>query len=44
MEVMGKWMRECPRWNVALLCPEGKDMRSLVRELERPDRIIRHGS
>ena len=44
MEVMGKWMHACPRWNVALLCPEGKDMRSLVRELERPDRIIRHGS
>ena len=44
MEVMGKWMHACPRWNVALLCPKGKDMRSLVRELKRPERIIRHGT
>ena len=34
MEVMGRWMHACPRWNVALLCPEGKDLRSLVKELE----------
>ena len=44
MKVMGTWMHACPRWNAALLCPEGKTMRSLVKELERPDRIIRHGS
>ena len=44
MEVMGRWMHAYPRWNVTLLCPEGKDMRSLVKELERPDNIIRHGS
>ena len=44
MEVMERWMYACPRWNVALLCPERKDMRSLMKELERPDRIIRHGS
>ena len=37
-------MHACPRWNVALLCPEGKDMHSLVKELERPNRIIRHGA
>ena len=34
MEVMGRWMHACPQWNVALLCLEGKDMRSLVKELE----------
>ena len=34
MEVMGRWMHACPQWNVVLLCPEGKDMRSLVKELE----------
>ena len=44
MEVMERWMHACPQWNVALLCPEGKDMRSLVKELEQPDRIIRHRS
>ena len=44
MEVMGRWMHACSWWNVALLCDEGKDMRSLVKDLERPDRIIRHGS
>ena len=44
MEVMGRWMHTCPRWNVALLSPERKDMRSLVKESERPDCIIRHGS
>ena len=37
-------MHACPWWNVALLCPEGKDMQSLVKKSERPDRIIRHGS
>ena len=37
-------MHACSQWNVALLCPEGKDMRSLVKELEQPDRIIQHGS
>ena len=40
MEVMERWMHACPRWNVALLCTERKDMRSLVKELELPDRII----
>ena len=44
MEVMGRWMYACLRWNVALLCPKRKDMRSLVKELERPDRIIHHES
>ena len=34
MEVMGRWMHACPWWDVTLLCPEGKDMRSLVKELE----------
>ena len=40
MEVIERWMHACLRWNVALLCHEGKDMRSLVKELERLDRII----
>ena len=44
MEVMGRWMHACSWWNVALLCPEGKDMHSLVMELERKYRIIHHGS
>ena len=44
MEIMGRWMHACPRWNVALLCLERKDMRSLMKELERSDRIICHGS
>ena len=42
MEIMRKWVHACPRWNVALLYHEGKDIRSLVKELERSDRIICH--
>ena len=34
MEVMGKWLHACSWWNVALLCPEEKDMDSLVKELK----------
>ena len=37
-------MHACPRWNVAMLCPKRKDMRSMVKELERPDHIICLGS
>ena len=37
-------MHASPRWNVAFLCPEGDDMWSLVKELERADRIVHHGS
>ena len=44
MHVMGRWMHASSRWNVAFLCPEGDDMRSLVKELERTDRIVHHGS
>ena len=44
MHVMGRWMHASPRWNVAFLCPEGDDMRSLVKELERADRIVHHRS
>ena len=37
-------MHASPPWNVAFFCPEGDSMRSLVKELERSDRIIHHGS
>ena len=37
-------MHASPRWNVAFLCPEGDDMRSLVKELERADHIVHYGS
>ena len=44
MKVMGRWMHACAWWNVTLLCPEEKDMHSLVKKLEQPDRIIHHRS
>ena len=44
MQVMGRWMHASPRWNVAFLCPKGDDMRSLMKELERADCIVHHGS
>ena len=37
-------MHASPRWNVAFLCLEGDDMRSLVKELERAHRIVHHKS
>ena len=37
-------MKACPQWNVVLLCPEGQDMRDLVRELKTSDQITEHGA
>ena len=42
--MIGRWMKECPRWNLVLLCPEGEDRRSLVRDLKTSDHTIEHGA
>ena len=37
-------MKACPQWNLVLLCPEGEDRRSLVKDLKTLDRTIEHGA
>ena len=44
MKTIGRWMKACPQWNLVLLCPEGEDMRSLMRDLKTSDRTIQHGA
>ena len=44
MKMIGRWMKACPRWNLVLLCLEGEDMRSLVRDLKTSDRTIQYGA
>ena len=37
MKMIGRWMKACPQWNLVLLCPEGEDWQSLVRNLKTMD-------
>jgi hypothetical protein len=44
-KMIGRWIDACPQWNVVLLRSKTKRaMQSVVKQLERLDQIINHGT